>query len=291
MELVVYVSGFVALAMVWLLVRVLAGSWIPRQLVEGADGRPSTSKLQWFLWTVVVVFSYMAVYAARVQKGHFEVITEIPANILIAMGLSLGTMTAAKGITVQYVAKGKVVKDKVDPKRDTKDAGLSSVVRDDDKYLDLSKIQMMAWTLVAIGVYLIRVVHEIGLDLPALPDIDAALMVLMGLGQGAYLGKKLVSTTAPRLNGLSPGSGKPGTEITITGASFGEKQNGSQITIDNNPYHPDPAPAWEDAQIKFTIPAKTLDNKEWSPGQRTQIGIIVSAQDSSNTLPFTVTAE
>jgi hypothetical protein len=35
--------------------------------------------------------------------------------------------------------------------------------------------------------------------LATLPDIDTALMVLMGLGHGAYLGKKLILTTSPAI--------------------------------------------------------------------------------------------
>lgn len=290
MELVAYVSGIVVLVVAWLLYRVLAGTWNPWKLVEGADGRPSTSKLQWFIWTVVVVFSYGAVYAARAWTGHFEVIREIPANVLTAMGLSVATMAAAKGITVSYVAGGQVAKTKVDPKVDPQAAGPGSLVKDDDGFPDLSKIQMLVWTLVAVGIYLIRLVIEIRTDLQ-LPDIDPALMVLMGLGQGAYLGKKLTTTAVPRLTGLSPGSGKPKTEITITGVSLGENEkHGSLITIDGNPFHPEPAPDWQDTQIKFTIPAKQPNGSDWSAGQRISIGVIVGGQESVNTLPFTVTA-
>jgi hypothetical protein len=114
-------------------------------------------------------------------------------------------------------------------------------------------------------------------------------MVLMGLGQGAYLGKKLTSTTTPRLTGLSQGSGKPGTMVTITGLQLGEKQNGSLITINGNPFFPVPAPEWGDTQIKFTIPAKQADGSDWLAGQRISIGVIVGGQEGANTLPFTIT--
>jgi hypothetical protein len=39
--------------------------------------------------------------------------------------------------------------------------------------------------------------------LATLPDIDTALMVLMGLGHSAYLGKKLILTTSPAINQLA----------------------------------------------------------------------------------------
>lgn len=284
MEFVAYTSGVVVLVVLWVLYRVLGRTWNPGKLIEGADGRPSTSKLQWFLWTVVVVFSYSAIYAARAWTGNFGVISDIPQNLLIAMGLSVTTMAAAKGITVSYVSSGQVTKKAISPET----ASSGAIIQDDDQIPDLSKIQMMAWTLIAIGIYLIRLVQEINtVSPPQLPDIDTALMVLMGLGQGAYLGKKLVTTTVPRLMGVSPGSGSPGTEITIIGASFGEQQNSSLITIDGSPISPGGL-VWGNTQIKFELPAKQLNGNEWPPGQRILIGIIVGGQDSANTLPFTI---
>jgi hypothetical protein len=282
-----YFSGFVVLGVLWVLYKWLGGTWNPCKLIEGADGRSSASKLQWFFWTVVVIFFYVAIYTARAVKGHYEPITEIPANLLIAMGFSVTTMAASKGIMVAYVSSGRVTKTKADPNS----AGPGSIFQDDTGFPDLSKIQMLAWVLIAIGIYIINAIHQIGTVLPQLPDIDPALMVLMGLGQGAYLGKKLTSTAAPRLTGLSQGSGKPGTMVTVTGLSFGEKQNGSLIAIDGNPFSPSPAPEWRDTQIKFTIPAKQPDGRDWLAGHRISIGVIVGGQESTNTLPFTVTAQ
>lgn len=282
----VVVVCVIVLLTLWLLYRLLARSSICK-MVEGADGRPSTSKLQWFLWTVVVISSYTAICTARICNGDFGVVSNIPQNLLIAMGLSVTTLTAAKCITVSYVANRQIIKTDADPK----DAGFAPLLQDDDGFPDLSKIQMIAWTLIAIVVYLLRVWYEIQTANPQLPDIDAVLMVLMGLGQGAYLGKKLTATTVPNLTGLSPGSGKPPIEITITGASLGEKQNGSLITIDGSPFQPTTLPDWENTQIKFAIPVKQLNGSDWSDGRKVSIGVIVGGQESTNRLPFTVTPE
>lgn len=288
MEFAAYVSGFIVLLVLWLLYKVLVGHWNIWKLVEGADGQPSTSKLQWLLWTVVIVFAYTAIYVARMQTGHFSAITDIPKNLLIAMGFSVTAMAAAKGITVSYVTSRKVTKDKVPPAT----ANVGAIINDDEGFPDLSKIQMMAWTFIAIGVYLINVVQEIHtVSPPKLPDIDSALMVLMGLGQGAYLGKKLVTTTVPRLTGLSPGSGTAGTQVTIVGASFGnseaQKKSGSLLTIDGHPFCPNQLD-WNDTQIRFSIPDKQLSGVSWSAGQLILIGAIVGGQESANKLPFTV---
>jgi hypothetical protein len=288
MTFIPYIAGIAALLLAWVLYGLLAGTWNIWKLVTGTDGRASTSKLQWFLWTVVVVFAYVAIWAARAAAGDFGPITEIPQNLLLAMGLSVTTMAAAKGITVSYVNSGRVIKTSADSAR-KKDEGLGPIVSSDEGDPDLSKIQMMIWTLVAIVIYLFAVVDQIRSG-HALPDIDATLMVLMGLGQGAYLGKKLVTTITPRLTGLSPGAGKPGTQITITGMAFGAEQCGSLITMDGNPFHPQ-GTAWAADQIKFTLPEKPPSGRDWEPGQRVTFGLIVGGQESVNSLPFTVTAD
>jgi hypothetical protein len=286
MTLIPYLAGIAALLLAWVLYGLLAGTWNIWKLVTGTDGRASTSKLQWFLWTVVVVFAYVAIWTAGALDGNLVPITEIPQNLLIAMGLSVTTMAAAKGITVSYVNSGRVIKTSADP-GEKKDTGLGPVVSSDERVPDLSKIQMMIWTLVAIVIYLFPVVDQIGSG-HALPDIDPTLMVLMGLGQGAYLGKKLVTTITPRLTGLSPVEGNPGTQITIIGMAFGAEQAGSLVTMDRNPFQPQGL-QWADTQIQFTLPEKPPSGQAWKPGQRVIFGVIVGGQESVNTLPFTVT--
>ena len=288
MAFIPYLAGFAALLLAWVLYGLLAGTWNIWRLVIGVDGRASTSKLQWFLWTVVIVFAYVSIWAARALEGSFEPITEIPQNLLIAMGLSVTTMAAAKGITASYVASGRVIKTSADPE-ERRDRGLGPIVASDGHDPDLSKVQMMIWTLTAIVIYLFAVVDQIG-GAHVLPDIDATLMVLMGLGQGAYLGKKLVTTVTPRLTGLSPGQGEPRTRITISGLAFGSEQNGSLITLDRHPIAPQGV-VWADTQIQFSLPETPPGGQGWKPGQRVLFGLIVGGQESVNTLPFTVMAE
>ena len=59
---------------------------------------------------------------------------------------------------------------------------------------------MVAWTVLIGAIYLSRVVQIVYAyysrdnDLTQLPDIDKALMVLMGISHGGYLGKKIATT-------------------------------------------------------------------------------------------------
>ena len=146
----------------------------------------------------------------RVLKGKLGTGLDVPGNLLIAMGLSITAAAGAKAITVSYLSSGRLSKP---PSATGKPRDL---LLDDNGMVDLTKVQMLAWTGVAIGVYFITLVRAInafpaGAQPPTLlelPDIDPALMVLMGLGQGAYIGRKLVTATTPRLSGVVPTQGR-----------------------------------------------------------------------------------
>jgi len=105
-------------------------------------------------------------------------------------------MATAKGVTTAYVAGGRLAKAAAG---DNPKGGL---LTDDAGVTDLSKVQLMTWTLIAIGIYVYSLVPNITAIISqhqdlGLPDIDTALMVVTGLSQGGYVGKKLVTLTQP----------------------------------------------------------------------------------------------
>jgi hypothetical protein len=61
-----FLVSIAVLLVLWVLYWVLAQNANPMEVVRGADNRWSTSKLQFFLWTVMVIFSYSSVYAALI---------------------------------------------------------------------------------------------------------------------------------------------------------------------------------------------------------------------------------
>jgi hypothetical protein len=274
-------------------------------IIVGEDGRMSSSKFQVFLWTIVIIFAYGAVFA----KNPYDVLTDIPANVLTVLGISLITGIAAKGITTSYIEKGRITK----KKQERKYATFQELFNTDDGRPDLAKIQMLAWTFIAVLVYLVRLYGQIGClpgttcyasminatalaagtaaasqtALPVLPDIDTALMVLMGLGSGTYLGDKLTASSKPRITGLSTGNGKPGDSLTISGEFFGDTQWGSLITFDGTPLKVKIDPKnWKNSLITLTIPADIFGSRiAPEEGQRVQVGVTVGGVDS-NTVPF-----
>lgn len=261
-------------------------------LIGGKDGPWSTSKLQWLLWTGTIIFAYVAVFTARAMQGHHEAVSDIPPNVLLVLGFSAGTMTVAKGITSAYVANGRVAK-----------TGSGGLLADDGNATDLSKVQLVSWTVIAIGIYIytaIATVHSIAnppagtTKVPGLPDIDGALMVLTGLSQGGYLGKKLVSATAPQLTSLTPSSATTGQSVVLTGSGFGDDMGTNVLCLDDIQIAvaPDtsqpPKPQWTDTKIGFVVPTSHPSGNAFTPNQIVKIGVYVNGQAGTSTLPLVV---
>jgi hypothetical protein len=183
------------LATFWVLYYLGARSWRFWHLAIGRDGRYSTSLFQGLAWTVVVLASYLTIWFARVHLGVTGALGPVPQNVLAAMGLSLGTTAAAAAITSHRVRTRRDTRTRADR------TALSQLVNDDLGHPSLSKSQLMAWTAVALLVYMVSTVDAVAKtmgatgteQLPALPDIEATLLLLMGIGQGAYLAVKAVS--------------------------------------------------------------------------------------------------
>lgn len=187
------ISGLVGIAVLlilWGLLRVITGSFALSDLFIGEDLRASTSKFQWYLWTLMTLFAYVAIFTGRMWLGKMNVPT-VPENVLIAMGLSLGTMAGAKFITTARVQQGSLKKEK---KPGTSSEKWRFLVQGDDGRLDLSKTQIMAWTIIAVVIFFINVTVQLLSAEPQMPDIDRTLLLLMGLGQTGYLAKKGVTS-------------------------------------------------------------------------------------------------
>jgi hypothetical protein len=82
-----YLIGILVMVLVWIMVGAPTNTWNPFDFAIGTDGRRSTSKLQFLVWTAVVVFAYVTVYSARViaeiDQG-LDALTSIPSIPLTA---------------------------------------------------------------------------------------------------------------------------------------------------------------------------------------------------------------
>ncbi|MDB4963973.1 MAG: hypothetical protein JWP01_3972 [Myxococcales bacterium] len=261
--------------------------WFLGALVSGSDGRLSTSKFQAVIWTAVALFGFVEVFTERLLVGVSAGDSTIPVSMLIAMGFSAVTMTAAKGITVSYVTNGLVNKEAPAAQRGRVRPKLGGLVTDDDGVPELAKIQMLAFTTIAVVFYLVRMSLQESV-LPALTDIEPSLMALMGLSQGAYLGKKLTTTETPKVTGISPAMGRAGDIVKLTGISFGAEQDGNVVTVDGTPV-PE-VTAWTDKEIKFKLPAERSPAVAWKDGDRATVAIVANGREASALTQFVYSA-
>jgi hypothetical protein len=183
-----------SLVVLYLLYRFISGTWNVFTLALGADGRLSTSKCQFLLWTAAVLYVFLVLLF---DHGNASFSATLPQNILLVMGFSLTTAVGAKYIVITQPSTQPVG-----------NAGAPTMaplylIADNNGLLDLNKAQMLAWTMVGIGAFLMdfgngwstyaSCVPATGAAATScFPDVPQALMVLMGLGQGAYLGGKIV---------------------------------------------------------------------------------------------------
>jgi len=194
-QFMAWLTGFAGLGVLWVIL-LIATKKHPWALVLGEDNEPSTSKFQMLVWTAAVVFAFLAIYQIRFSSGNWSELPAVPTNLLIAMGISVVTTISAKSIAVNEQARS------VAAGRPLVPTGKSGIFVDDAGKPDLGKVQVVLWTVIAVGVFLFKVgalinhpncppnsVSNLGL-----PDIDKTLMILMGLGHGAYIGKKIAES-------------------------------------------------------------------------------------------------
>jgi len=200
-----YLTGLAGLAALWLIL-LIATKKHPWALVIGEDGRPSTSKFQMLVWTAAVVFAFLAIYQIRFSSGYRQELPGVPTNLLIAMGISVVTAISAKSIAVSSQAKRDAAAAAAAaaglPAAPAPPPSQSGIFADDSGTPDLGKVQVVFWTVIAVGIFLAEVFAIIqcpncppnSVSTLGLPDIGQTLMILMGLGHGAYIGKKIAES-------------------------------------------------------------------------------------------------
>ncbi len=175
----------------------------PRQFIIGADQRYSNSKTQMTFWFGAVISAYLATISLRVWAGGFDFLggVDIPSNLLVLSGLSALTFGGAKAITTQKI-NSVVAKGFVSPKAGGAPNILTDLFQNDQGEADIGDFQMILISAIAVVMFAVSVLNALAvIKLQAktsLPDVDTTLLSLFGIGQGAYLVKKL---------GSNPGQG------------------------------------------------------------------------------------
>lgn len=254
-------------------------------LFIGFDNRYSNSKVQMVIWTFLVVFSYLTIYAERalatlLTNLSFSSLIDIPENLGIVMGISAGSFVGAKAITSAKASAGVIANERGN------NPSLTDLITNNSKTIDLGDAQMFIWTLIAMGIYLVNVLRMWWFLDPSvefsLPNVDSTLLILTGVSQAAYVGKKLVTRDEkPTIKSVDPAAGaKANDTIIINGAAFGSKEGDvslGKISIK--------IVVWYDSIIHVRIVAKSAEVS--IPTEKTVL-CVKTAFDQIVTVPFNV---
>jgi hypothetical protein len=112
-------------------------------------------------------------------------------------------------------------------------------------------------------------------------------MVLMGLGQGAYIGKKITTSNIPNPEGIQSNPKSP-KEITINGTYFGKDEKDGSITINNQPIPSTSITKSTNKSIKLKIPDKDSDGNKIPEGKKISIGLRIASINSPNQITYTI---
>ena len=318
-----YVWGLLVLLFAWAFSTAISDSLNPFAAGVGDDGKLSLSKTQTLFWTYVVLYAFSAIYAkdaawcatpgsvcpppasaasaapaspsptptptpspaasAAVVGATPLIPISFPESILLLLGFSVTSQIAAAGITRSQLASGTIRK----AKSAKPDLSLRWLVLDDGGNVDLTRFQVVLWTVVAAGAFLSDTQLALG-TLPfvtSLPDVGYALVLLMGVGQAAYVGAKLVVSPKATIYRIVPGHAAPGFGATISGSGFGDTQGASVVLIGGAPAT---TTAWSDSSIAFTVPRTQADGTAW-PATATTVNVTVANGPlETAAIPFTV---
>jgi hypothetical protein len=144
-----------------------------------ADGQPSLSLFQIFVWTVITVWGLAYVF----------VVTGSPISLTPEMMGLLGI--AGTGSVLARWISNRGEDGAVPAPADKQEEFEFWKILSTNGQFDLLKLQLFVFTLM-IALYVIWRI----LDTAAFPALDANTLLLLGISQGVYIGGKLAGTTA-----------------------------------------------------------------------------------------------
>lgn len=187
--------------------------WIPEsrfkpgellwQYLRDEKGYPSVARLQFFVWTAVIVFAFTWVVFIRIFSGVAPFASSgvsLPENLLAVMGISAASTIASAGIEKSRGNKTK------GERGDDRPWGsmLQEMTAEGEMTASLGRYQMLAWTLVSVAIFIgvlysrvVQVWTGGAVSDLSLPDIDTTLLTLMGLSHVGYLGSKYIAGNPP----------------------------------------------------------------------------------------------
>lgn len=162
-------------------------------LIDEETRTYSLSRLQFYLWTAVAIWSYCYLLLSLVFAQGVTRFVDVPEGLPGIVLISASTSVFAAGITSVKGSKGS---GKLQPCfSDLVTAGGNIVPE---------RIQFLCWTLVGICVYLLLVVEQSPAEIKTLPTIPDGFLQLTGISSLGYLGGKLARKPGPVISGMEP---------------------------------------------------------------------------------------
>jgi len=188
----------------------------------------SLSRFQLSMWTILISSAFVTVGLARVF-AHAEdpLAIQIPSQVWQLLGIS-----ATSTVGASLILKGKTNKEPANPdgvgakvaqqtgdasggtvndnrkgiayaNASPKDARITDMFEGDElantAYLDLSKVQMFFFTVVALIAYTVNIYQFMADNTPenfdSFPVLSSGLLAILGISHAAYLGNKSIDHT------------------------------------------------------------------------------------------------
>ncbi|MCP5503385.1 MAG: hypothetical protein H7A25_26030 [Leptospiraceae bacterium] len=149
-------------------------------LLESETNTYSLTKFQAFLWTLVLIGSYLYVAICWAMILGNGVIPDFNASLIALMGVSYGGMISSK------IIENKKPKNEI---RETSPSLKNLFCTGNE--VDMARLQLFGFTIVSIIAFLFTMVQSNILN--GLPDIPPTLHGLLTASQAGYLSGKMVS--------------------------------------------------------------------------------------------------
>jgi hypothetical protein len=238
-------------------------------LITGYDGRRSTSKTITFAWTFVVAWMLVAVGLVAAASGaSFTDLLKNTSNLyLVLLGGPYAAAIMAKVSVTNGVQTGRI------QKTFATTTGASDIVSNDNGSTDLYDFQYTLFNLVALVIVIFLFGAHPGKGFPGIPDF---LAILTGSSAAAYTINKGLTSNAPSISDVQPGTARIGDAATITGtnllpAAAGDAQPTVSVGAVNAQQVTPLGPA---DTIGFTVPAPAT---AWAPQTAQQVTVTTTA--------------
>jgi hypothetical protein len=205
------------------------------KLVTGADNRISTSKVQMVVWTFILAATILALIAqdwVGLDAG-FEKLSgldfEAFGPYLVLLGGPFAAAIGAKALVSAQVDNGDATKPPGEPQA-------SQVFTNDAGSADLIDCQYLLFNLIALIYFLGAFVGSPEAGLPSIPTF---LYVLTGASALGYVSNKAIPSGAPKVESVSPATGRPGEAVTVyaEGLLFPRNPTATTTATDVAQYH------------------------------------------------------